>query len=423
MLTTLPAAPTLGTMSISDRSRPLELVEVPPGPAATEALWSPLDAALDHDAAIAPIPRASASLPAPLVRAVRDAVRPEEPVPHDTAVVISTSGSTGHPRGVMIGAHALTAATAQVHSRVDGEPIWILALPPTSIGGLNVMIRAHDTGIRPIAVRSIGGAEPFTDDAFAAAVREATATGRPIAVSLVPSQVTRLLASALGQESLRQCSLTLVGSGPIDPQLTSHCRDAGITLTTTYGMTETSGGCVFDGRPLDGVEVRIDDADSRVCISGPMLAQGYRDGDDRAFDGHWLRTNDRGSWIDGLVSIDGRLDDIVSIHGVNVDLAAVQERVDQHPGIEASLIVATLGESSDPDTADGPRIAMVYVGEPIDHVELRAWISPTLGPVACPTVLRRVDTLTRTLTGKVDRQATAASAGLRIGTSRKEGAA
>ena len=410
-------------MSIPDGSRPLELVEVPPGPAAIEALWGPLDAALAHGAAIAPIPRESASLPAPLVRAVRDAVRPEEPVPHDTAVVISTSGSTGHPRGVMLGAHALTATTAQVHARVDGEPVWVLALPPTSIGGLNVMIRAHDTGIRPIAVRSIGGAEPFTDDAFTTAVRDATATGRPIAVSLVPSQVTRLLATAVGQETLRQCSLTLVGGGPVDPQLTSRCRDAGITLTTTYGMTETSGGCVFDGRPLDGVEVRIDDADSRVSISGPMLAQGYRDGDDRAFDGHWLRTNDRGSWRDGLISIDGRLDDIVSLHGVNVDLAAVQERVDQHPGIEASLIIVTVGESSDAETTDGPRIAMVYVGDPLDHEELRAWISPTLGAIACPTVLRRVDTLTRTLTGKVDRHATAASAGLRIGKSRKEGAA
>ena len=112
-------------MSIPDGSRPLELVEVPPGPAAIEALWSPLDAALAHDVAIAPIPRESASLPAPLVRAVRDAVRPEEPVPHDTAVVISTSGSTGHPRGVMLGAQALTATTAQVHARVDGKPIWV----------------------------------------------------------------------------------------------------------------------------------------------------------------------------------------------------------------------------------------------------------------------------------------------------------
>ena len=112
----------------------------------------------------------------------------------------------------------------------------------------------------------------------------------------------------------------------------------------------------------------------------------------------------------------------MSIHGVNVDLAAIQERVDQHLGIEASLIVPTIGESSDDDTTDEPRIAMVYVGEPVDHDELRAWISPTLGAIACPTVIRRVDTLTRTLTGKVDRQATAASAGLRIGTSRKEGA-
>ena len=195
--------------------------------------------------------------------------------------------------GVMIGTHALTAATAQVHSRVDGEPIWIIALSPTSIGGLNVMIRAHDTGIRPIAVRSIGGAEPFTDDAFAAAVRDATATGRPIAVSLVPSQVT----------FVRQRS----GAGVFAPVL-PHLGRGRTRRSTTHEplpgrrhhpdhdlpMTETSGGCVFDGRPLDGVEVRIDDADSRVCISGPMLAQGIET-ERRAFDGHWLRTNDRGS--------------------------------------------------------------------------------------------------------------------------------
>jgi O-succinylbenzoic acid--CoA ligase len=409
MLATLPAAPTLGTMSNSDTARTLKLIEVPTGPAAIDALWSRLDAALAGELTIAPIPEESPSLPGPVVAAMRRAVRPDDPVPGHIAVVVSTSGSTGNPRGVMLTASALTSTTQQINSRAGGDPTWILAIPPTSIGGLNVMIRAHATGRQPIAVSSVGGAERFTDEAFAKAVDAATATNRPIAVSLVPTQLPRLLSSAAGRTALAECSLILVGGAALAPQAARDCQAAGIVVTTTYGMTETSGGCVLNGVPLDGVEIRVDESDQRIWITGPMLAQGYRDGADAIFDGRWLRTNDRGRWSDGVLQVIGRLDDIVSIQGVNVDLVAVEDRLNDHPATTAAIAVPVV----DDETHD-QRIAMIYVGEAIDRNELRDWIAPILGSIATPSSIHQVDGFISTVSGKVDRRATASQLGLTV---------
>ena len=409
MRATLPAAPTLGTMSNSDPTRTLELVEIPTGPAAVKALWSRLDAALAGEIPIALVPEESSALPGPVVTAIRDALRPNEPVPEGIALVISTSGSTGNPRGVMLAASALTSTTEQINIRAGGDPTWILAIPPTSIGGLNVMIRAHATGRRPIAVSSVGGAERFTDASFAEAVEEAKATNRPIAVSLVPTQLPRLLASTTGRSALSECSLILVGGAALAPQAARDSQAAGIVVTTTYGMTETSGGCVLDGIPLDDVEIRVDESDQRIWIAGPMLAQGYRDGANAVFDGRWLRTNDRGRWSDGALQVIGRLDDIVSIQGVNVDLLAVEDRLNDHPAISSALAVPVVEEAS-----HDQRIAAIYIGDPIGRSELRDWIAPILGSIATPSSIHRVEGFELTASGKVDRRASASSLGLTI---------
>jgi len=396
-------------MSNSDAVRALELVEVPTGHAAVEALWDRLNSALSGDSVIAPIPEKSSALPGPIVAAIRDAVRPADPVPNDIAVVMSTSGSTGNPRGVMLTAQALTSTTRQINSRAGGDPTWVLAIPPTSIGGLNVMVRAHATGRRPIAVSSVGGAERFTDQAFADAIDTARATDRPIAVSLVPTQLPRLLATAAGRSALSACSLVLVGGAALAPQAARDCEAAGISVTTTYGMTETSGGCVLDGYPLDGVDIRLDETDQRIHIAGPMLASGYRDGIDDVFDGRWLRTNDRGRWSAGVLHVIGRLDDVISIQGVNVDLVAIEDRLNDHPAVTSAIAVPTV----DQETGDH-RIAMVYVGDRVDREEIRNWISPNFGSIATPSSIHLVQGFTLTASGKVDRRATASAIGLTI---------
>lgn len=376
------------------------MVDVPAGPTCVAALWEPLQAALRGDETIGLVPESSPMTPPTMVDAITVALRPHETVARHIAVVLSTSGSTGLPRGVALSASALTSMTEHVNGRAGGEPTWVLALPPTSIGGLNVIIRAQATGRPPIPVSSIGGADRFTDAAFAAAIDEAASAGRPVAVSLVPHQLPRLLGSTLGRRSLATCDLILVGGAALAPQAARDCADAGIRITTTYGMTETSGGCVLDGRPLPGVEVRVEGSDGRIFLRGPMLADGYRDGANEAFDGGWLRTQDRGRWEGDRLQVLGRLDDVVMVKGVNVDLVAIEDRTNDHPAIDESIAVAINDDG-------GLHIHVIYIGEFVEHEDLRAWIAQTLGSPAMPAISHRVDSFALTSSGKIDRRATA----------------
>ena len=410
MPATLPAALTLGSMSgqAGDaRERMLTVIDVPSGPAGIDAVWDPLDAALSGETSIALVPEASAMTPPAMTDSIRSAVEPDRPVGTDTAVVLSTSGSTGQPRGVCLGASALTAFTTHVNELAGGDPTWVLAIPPTSIGGLNVLIRARATGRRPIAVASVGGADRFTDAAFFDAVDAASASGNPVAVSLVPVQLPRLLDSSMGRRALGSCSLILVGGAALTPHAARDCAAAGIAITTTYGMTETSGGCVLDGAPLPGVQIRLDDPDGRVFISGPMLAQGYRDGANESFADGWLRTQDRGRWESGRLHVLGRLDDVVMVNGVNVDLVAIEDRASDHPNIESAIAVAVTERG-------GVRVHVIYIGRSVDHASLRDWIGRTLGSPAAPSTSHRVDAFELTASGKIDRRGSAAVLGLEL---------
>lgn len=405
MPATLPAAPTLGMMSSTEQSptegkRLLTVIDVPSGPASIDALWDPIDDALSGGSPIALVPQASALAPLAMTETIRAALDLDRPVDANTSVVVSTSGSTGQPRGVCLGTSALTVFASHVNALAGGDPTWVLAIPPTSIGGLNVVIRARATGRRAIAVSSVGGADRFTDTAFAEAVQAAAAHGNPVAVSLVPVQLPRLLESPIGRRALADCSLVLVGGAALTPQAARDCANVGISITTTYGMTETSGGCVLDGTPLPGVQVRLDEPDGRIFLAGPMLASGYRDGSNEAFVDGWLRTQDRGRWEDGRLHVLGRLDDVVMINGVNVDLVAIEDRASDHPSIESVIAVPVV----DSDTT---RIHLIYTGEVIALEELQAWIAHTLGSPAAPSAAHRVEAFVLTSTGKIDRRGTA----------------
>lgn len=410
MPATLPAAPTLGMMSTIEQARggnarALTVIDVPAGPSSIEAIWDVIDDALRGGPAIALVPQVSSLTPLAMTEAIRAGVAPDRPVDPQTAIVLSTSGSTGQPRGVCLSASALTAFTGNVNELAGGDPTWVLAIPPTSVGGLNVMIRARATGRRPIAVASVGGADRFTDQVFAAAVDQAASMGRPVAVSLVPAQLPRLLETSVGRRALAACSLILVGGAALTPQAARDCASAGISITTTYGMTETSGGCVLNGSPLPGVEIRLDDTDGRIFLSGPMLAGGYRDGANEAFADGWLRTQDRGRWVDGRLQVLGRLDEVVLINGVNVDLVAIEDRASDHPSIEAAIAVVIADD-------DGARVHLIYTGEAIEHADIRTWVGRTLGSPAIPAAVHRVESFELTSSGKVDRRGTAARLGL-----------
>lgn len=331
-------------------SRALIRVPVPPGTEGPHRLLPALAGALTGEApAIAPVPTVSATTSAHYVTSVLAAVRPEGPEleSDEVALVVPTSGSTGEPRGVLLTASALTHASAFVNSP-DAQ--WVLALPVTSIGGINVLVRALASGRDPIVLPSIGGAAPFTPVAFAKAVRAASDRGGSVHVSLVPAQVARLLGDAEGTEALTACHRILVGGAALRPSLRDLAEREGISLTTTYGATETAGGCVLDGRPLPGVTV-TEEAGTLV-LGGPTIALGYRGEPElsaRTFGPDGFRTNDVGVIApDGSVTVIGRADDVVIIKGINVSVTAVEQVLADHPDVESAAVTTAPGPDGEP---------------------------------------------------------------------------
>lgn len=392
--------------------RPLARVPVAPGAAGVGPLLTALAGALDGTGpAIAPVPVASSSVSNEYVMSVLAALAPDDPsIPLESdeiALVLATSGSTGAPRGVLLTADQLTAFTAEANSS-NTTPQWIAALPVTSMGGMNVLVRGLATGNDPIVMPSIGGAEPFTPAGFHTAVNVARARSADVRVALVPAQVARLMSDEAGVDALRECSSILVGGGPMRPSLREMAAELGITVTTTYGSTETSGGCVFDGVPLPGVIVQVQGESagpSVLLITSPSVAYGYRADPELSrerFDASTFITSDLGTVDgDGRVHVLGRADDIVIINGINVSPGAVERVLDDLPDVVSAAAVSIA-------TADGePAIwAFVEVRDDAPNVEeaARMAVVQRLGSAARPRRVTRVARLPHLPNGKVDRR-------------------
>lgn len=417
-------------------ARPLHRFPVPPGPDGVLRLFDALpDALAGRGAALAPLPTTSLTTPNDVVQNLVRATRPDDPdaplESDDIAVVLATSGSTGSPRGVLHSASSLQALDEQVLQRArSGEPKsqvqWIAALPVTSMGGFNVLIRALAAGQPPRCVSSIGGLAPFNVDDFAATVESAAQGGALLATSLVAAQVRRLLGEPHGCAALRAFALVLVGGGPLPTAVAAAAHQAGITLTTTYGATESGGGCVFDGRPLTGVEVGFRQADGsidtpadsagtdheltgEIVLSGPMLALGYRcdsQATARAFTVQGYRTGDIGTWTSAqLLQVQGRADDVIAVRGTNVALGAVEAVVSGLPDVAAVAAIPS-------GPIDDPTITVCVV---LTHNEqtrpneagiaalVRARVREQLGAAASPSRILITEQLPTLPGGKIDR--------------------
>ena len=352
------------------------------------ALLDALRAALDGGPAVLPLPLD----PAEAARVVA-AVRPDEPAEAGTCLVVPTSGSTGEPKGVLLSAEALRASAAASEARLGGPATWLSALPPTHIGGLQVLVRSLLAGTTPVALPP----GPFTAEAFAAGTR-ALPPGRR-GTSLVPTQLRRLLDGPL--EALRSYDAVLLGGAAAPPVLLERARDAGVRVVTTYGMSETSGGCVYDGVPLDGVDVAVD---GRIRLRGPVLASGYRLRPDltaTAFQDGWYTTGDVGELApDGRLVVHGRADDIVVTGGEKVAPAAVEAALGAHPAVVEVAVVGV------PDAEWGQRVvAAVVLRAPLTLAQAREHVAARLSRAAAPRVLHVVDALPLLPSGKVDRAA------------------
>jgi o-succinylbenzoate---CoA ligase len=351
-------------------------------------LASALASALDGGAVIAPLP------PAPVERRRALAVlRPEEPVSEaDAAVVVTTSGSTNRPKAVVLSGAAIRASVEATHARLGGPGDWVLAVPGHYVAGLMVLARTVLGQTRAWPVRSDLRDLPAT---------VADLSGRRY-VSLVPTQLSRARREGRIWEALSAFDAVLVGGGRTEAGLLAHARSSGIRVVPTYGMSETCGGCVYEGRPLDGVEVVVADG-GQILIGGPVLFSGYRLRPDltRAglVDGR-LVTADRGRWADGRLEVLGRRDDVVITGGLNVDLAEVEALVRiwaDRSGADAVVVGI-------PDAEWGTKIVAVTDGDG-DLADLQQAVRRSLPAYAAPRDLVAVKRLPRLPSGKPDRRA------------------
>ncbi len=312
----------------------------------------------------------------------RPGVRPE------VAVVIATSGSTGPPKGAELSAAALLASARASLRRIGARPgeRWLCCLPPSHVSGLGVLVRSLLSGAAPlVSARPAGGAIAAGGCAYA---------------SLVPTQLRRLIDAGADLAGLRAI---LLGGAAIPPGLLAAARRAGGTVITTYGMSETCGGCVYDGVPLDGVSAQVG-ADGRIRIAGPVLFSGYRlrpDLSAAAMDGRWFVTSDLGAAdAAGRLLVRGRADDVIITGGEKVVAAEVAAVLGACPGVREAAVVGRA------DAEWGEKVTAVVVpadpAAPPDLAALRAHVLRRLPGCAAPRSLVLVPRIPLLPSGKPD---------------------
>lgn len=309
------------------------------------------------------------------------------------ALVVETSGSSGRPKRVALSADALLANAGASESALGGPGQWVLALPTHYIAGLNVLTRSLAAQTEPVTVE---GAH-FTPAGFRAAVDRMTHPDR--FTSLVPAQLATLLDDPPAAEVLAGFRAVLVGGQALPAPLRGRAEAAGIRVVRSYGSSETSGGCVYDGLPIGRTAVRV--VAGEVQLGGPSIAEGYL-GDPALTaerfleaDGmRWFRTADAGSWAGGRLAVAGRLDDVIISGGIKVSLAAV-ERLLHDNGFPDAVVV----KGADQRWGEVP---VAFTASGLDAAPATAAIEAALGPAARPR-FRRGSDIPYLPSGKPDR--------------------
>lgn len=377
----------------------LRALPVPPGAAALSIL-ADLRAAMDGSGP-AVVPYALDSRPPP-------APSDPEVLPDAVALAIRTSGSTGEPKLALLTRDALRASADATHQRLGGQGQWLLAVPAHHIAGIQVLVRSLLSGTTPVAMDLEGG---FTAAAFAlATARLAAATTAYTA--LVPTQLVRLLASEDGRQALTRYAAVLVGGAATPPRVITEAKNAGIQVVTTYGMSETAGGCVYDGLPLDISEVKLED-DGRIQLGGSTLALGYLGEPELSATGfvvdaatgrRWFRTDDVGHLDEqGGLMVDGRIDDLINTGGLKVAPRQVEDALTGLATVAEAVVVG----SPDPEWGQlvSAAIVMAEGSSPPTLEELRDSLRSLLPDHALPRRLATLPALPLRGPGKPDRAA------------------
>lgn len=323
----------------------------------------------------------------------------------DVALVVTTSGTTGAPKGALLTAAALTASASATHDRLGGPGSWLLALPPYHIAGLQVLVRSALAGSVPVELDVTNAAKGFDITELPDAVRR-LGTGRRY-TSLVATQLAKALTDPAAAAALAELDAVLIGGGPAPQPILAAAAAAGIAVVRTYGMSETAGGCVYEGVPLDGVRLRVL-ADGRIVIGGTTLAKGYRNPvqPDPFAEPGWFYTNDLGALDDsGVLSVLGRTDDAISTGGLTVLPQPVETALGSHPAVADCAVFGLADDRLGQRVVAAVVLRDGCVAPTLDA--LRAHVARTLDATAAPRELHIVAALPRRGIGKLDRAALA----------------
>lgn len=323
------------------------------------------------------------------------AARPDEPLDPALGRVVlgvATTGSTGTPKVVLHTTRSLRASIEATAQHLGGHGQWLLCMAVNHIAGIQVVLRAAAAGAAPV-LSSVGG-PTFVEDFAASAGR---LTGDRRYTSMVPTQLRRLLEDARATDALRGFDAILLGGAAADAALLAQARSSGIAVVTTYGMSETSGGCVYDGVPLPGVQVDL--VDGVVRLAGDVVAAGYRDRvEPYPFQAGAFTTTDLGEVHDGVLRILGRADDIINTGGKKVSPAVVEQALRGLAGVDDVIVVGV------PDAEWGSRVVAVQVGT-LTVEQIRTALRASVASHELPTAVVGVDQLPHAGIGKPDRRA------------------
>lgn len=367
---------------------------VEPGAAGVAAAVLRLRDLLEHGRSVALLPRESET----------HLIEPDVP-----SLLLATSGSSGEAKLVQLDRPALLASAALAETRLGGPGLWLTAIPVTGAGGMNTVLRSLQHGAEPEVWPGIAGAAHFDATALLPSLHRLQERAQALQLraytSFVPTQVVRLLASArTGDEAaesalqlLARCDAVLVGADALSADVRQDLEARAIPLVSTYGATETCGGCVYDGLPLDGVHVELD-ADGRITVTGPMVALRYLD-DDAALQERRWRSSDIGHWDSGRLLIDGRIDDMVKVGGSSVSLLAVSAAVRSLSGVTDAVVLTT------PHGEWGQQPVVFVVAPAVPDAVITHAAADAAQRSSLPLAIVRLSALPMLANGKVDRQA------------------
>lgn len=384
-------------------------VAAPPTPAQLATLAAVLDAPSDVPGG------APSDAPSDVLLPVEDnadgervaaAARPAEPLRptgsgEPLVLGVATTGSTGTPKIVLHTARSLRASIDATAEVCGGHGQWLLCLGINHIAGIQVVLRAAVAGTE-LVVAPAGG--PTFPADFARAAARLDGTRRY--VSMVPTQLRRLLteqpvpAERPALEALRSFDAILLGGAAADAALLQQAEAAGVHIVTTYGMSETAGGCVYDGSPLPGVEVGL--RDGIVTLTGDVVAAGYRDRPaPDPFAGRTFTTSDLGEIHQGRLRILGRADDLINTGGKKVSPLRVEQALRTLADVEDAIVVGV------PDPEWGARtVALVLRRDRSGGATaVREALRDRLAPYELPTQVLDVPALPHKGIGKPDREA------------------